>query len=162
MKTLATYHDQNRLIHETDRRLHAADMELSGGYIQVVPTVAKKLASFVQESALAWSEGQTQQAEALQDDAEEARRLRGERWWIGEWRRHDGLYRLRPLTHEERALARMLLGRDGLPADAFPRAQGRLADDNDAQMIAEVMVPGTKSSCRWRGKSTTCNRHAIH
>ena len=44
MKDLATYHDENRLIHETDRRLHAADMELSGGYIQVVPAVAKKLA----------------------------------------------------------------------------------------------------------------------
>ena len=28
MKDLATYHDENRLIHETDRRLHAADMEL--------------------------------------------------------------------------------------------------------------------------------------
>jgi hypothetical protein len=27
MKDLATYHDENRLIHETDRRLHAADGE---------------------------------------------------------------------------------------------------------------------------------------
>ena len=142
MRDLATYHDQIRLIHEADRRLHAADMELSGGYIQVVPAVAKKLASFVQEGALGWSEGQTQQAEALQNDAEEARRLRGERWWIGEWRRQDGLYRLRRLTHEERALAKLLLGRDGLPADAFPRAQGRLVDDNDAQMVAEVMACG--------------------
>ena len=142
MKDLATYHDENRLIHETDRRLHAADMELSGGYIQVVPAVAKKIAAFVQEGALAWSEGQTQQAEALQDDAEEARRLRGERWWISEWRRKDGLYRLKRLTGEERALTRLLLGRDGLPTDAFPRAQGRLADDNDAQMVAEVMASG--------------------
>ena len=119
MKDLATYHDENRLIHETDRRLHAADMELSGGYIQVVPAVAKKLAAFVQQGALAWSEGQTQQAEALQDDAEEGRRLRGERWWIREWRRKDGLYRLKRLTSEKRALTRLLLGRDGLPTDAF-------------------------------------------
>ena len=140
MNDLATYHDENRLIHETDRRLHAADMELSGGYVQVVPAVAKKLAAFVQEGALAWSEGQTQQAEALQDDAEEARRLRGERWWISEWRRKNGLYRLKRLTREQKALTRGLLGRDGLPTDAFPRAQGRLADDNDAQMVAEVMA----------------------
>lgn len=140
MTNLATYHDQNRLLHETDRRLHAADMELSGGYIQVVPAVAKKLASLVQESALAWSEGQTQQVEALHDDTEERRRLRGERWWIGEWRRRDGLYRLKRLTPEQKSLARMLLGAQGLPTDAFPRAQGRLADDNDAQMVAEVMA----------------------
>ena len=59
MKDLATYHDENRLIHETDRRLHAADMELSGGYIQVVPAVAKKLAAFVQEGALARISHQT-------------------------------------------------------------------------------------------------------
>ena len=144
MKDLATYHDQNRLIHETDRRFHAADMELSGGYIQVVPAVAKKLSPFVQGSAhkgaLAWSEGQTLQAEALQDDAMEVRRLRGERWWISEWRRGDGLYQLKQLSPEEKVLSRMLLGPDGLPTDAFPRAQGRLADDNDAQMVAEVMA----------------------
>ena len=140
MKDLATYHDENRLIHETDRRLHATDMELSGGYIQVVPAVAKKLAPLVQEKALAWSEGQTQQAEALQDDPEEARRLRSERWWISEWRRRNALYRLKLLTPEQKALTRMLLSRDGLPTDAFPRAQGRLADDNDAQMVAEVMA----------------------
>ena len=123
MKDLATYHDENRLIHETDRRLHAADMELSGGYIQVVPAVAKKLAAFVQEGALAWSEGQTQQAEALQDDAEEARRLRGERWWISEWRRKDGLYRLKRLTGEERALTRLLLGRPLCPHYCPPAPQ---------------------------------------
>ncbi len=140
MMELATYHDQNRLIHETDRRLHAADMELSGGYVQVVPAVARKLAPFVEERALGWSEGQTQQAEALQDAPEEVRRLRGERWWIGEWRRKNGPYRLKRLTREQRALARALLGRDGLPTDAFPRAQGRLCDDNEAQMVAEVMA----------------------
>ena len=80
--------------------------------------------------------------EALQDDAEDARRLRSERWWISEWRRKDGLYRLKRLTGEEKALTRLLLGRDGLPTDAFPEAQGRLADDNDAQMVAEVMASG--------------------
>ena len=94
-------------------------MELSGGYIQVVPAVAKKLAAFVQEGALAWSEGQTQQAEALQDDAEDARRLPGERWWISEWRRKDGLYRLKRLTGEERALTRLLLGRPLCPHYSF-------------------------------------------
>ena len=142
MKNLATYHDQNRLIHESGRRLHAADMELSGGYVQVVPAVAKKLAPLVQERALAWSEGQAIQLEALQEERDEVRRIRRERWWIGEWRRKDGLYRLKRLTSEEKSLTRVLLGQDGLPTEAFPRAQGRLADDNDAQMVAEVMACG--------------------
>ena len=142
MRDLATYHDQNRVIHETDRRLHAADMELSGGYIQVVPAVAEKLAPYVRPSALAWSHGQTLQAEAMETDEKEIRHLRRQRWWLSEWRRDGGLYRLRTLSRLEKDLANALLETDGLPPEAFPRAQGRLADDNDAQMVAQVMACG--------------------
>lgn len=142
MRELATYHDQNRIMHETDRRLHGADMELSGGYVQVVPAVAEKLAPYVRPSALAWSHGQTLQAEAMETDEKEIRQLRRQRWWLSEWRRDGGLYRLRALNRVEKDLANALLEQDGLPPEVFPRAQGRLAEDNDAQMVAQVMACG--------------------
>lgn len=140
MRDLATYYDQNRLIHGTDRRLHATDMEMAGGYVQIVPAVAEKLARGVEPSALAWSHGQALQAEAIAPDEDALRERRIERWWLSEWRRREGLYRVRVLNPTERAIVKELLGSGGLPAEAFPRAQGLLRDDNDAQLVAQVIA----------------------
>ena len=140
MSTLATYYDENRLLHESDRRLHATDMEISGGYIQIVPAVARSIVRSVQETALQWSEGQIAQAIAMQDDPFQKRDLLRQKWWIDEWRRKNGLYRIRNLTKGEREITRYLLGRDGMPSEAFPRAQGNLEDDNDARIVAEVIA----------------------
>ena len=41
---MRTYFDQNRLLKETDRRFHATDIELAGGFIQIVPAVVARLA----------------------------------------------------------------------------------------------------------------------
>ena len=42
-----TYLDQNRLTTECDRRFHAADLELAGGVVQVVPAVVERLTPLV-------------------------------------------------------------------------------------------------------------------
>ena len=39
---MTTYFDQNRILRDSDRRLHAADMEQSGGFIQIVPAIAQR------------------------------------------------------------------------------------------------------------------------
>ena len=142
---MKTYFDQNRLIHETDRRFHAADIELAGGFVQVVPAVADRLAPRVTLGAWSFSENvllQTEQLEAERANHLAARRLREQRWWNQQWRRRDGLYRVRQLNAEEQALAQRLLGPDGMPVECFPRAQNPLAEDNDAQIIAQVIAVG--------------------
>ena len=62
--------------------------------------------------------------------------------WARQWRRANGLYRVRVLDPAERALATRLLGEDGMPAECFPKAEGRLEDDNDARIIAQMIAAG--------------------
>ena len=64
------------------------------------------------------------------------------RGWARQWRRANGLYRVRVLDPAERALATRLLGEDGMPAECFPKAEGRLEDDNDAWIIAQMIAAG--------------------
>ena len=64
------------------------------------------------------------------------------RGWARPWRRANGLYRVRVLDPAERALATRLLGEDGMPAECFPKAEGRLEDDNDARIIAQMIAAG--------------------
>ena len=140
-----TYFDQNRLIDETDRRFHATDLERVGGYVQVVPAVVERLAPLVTVGAWSFSERVLQDAEAIAEalgNHDEIRNLRRQRWWVRQWRRANGLYRVRVLDAAERALATRLLGEDGMPAECFPRAEGRLKDDNDARIIAQVIAVG--------------------
>ena len=142
---MKTYYDENRVVMGTDRRFHAADVELAGGYLQVVPAVAEKLVPGIQVSALGWTEGQLMGAEAIQardGDVEAAAQLGVQRWWTRQWRKPNGVYRLRVLTPAERALARSLVGRDGMPKEAFPRADGPLDRDNDANIVAQVIAAG--------------------
>ena len=142
---MKTYYDENRVVMRTDRRFHAADVELAGGYLQIVPAVAENLVPGIQVSALGWTEGQLIGAEAIQaqdGDLEAATQLRVQRWWTRQWRKPNGVYRLRVLTSDERALARSLLGRDGIPKEAFPRADGPLDRDNDANIVAQVIAVG--------------------
>ena len=80
---MKTYYDENRVVMRTDRRFHATDVELAGGYLQVVPAVAEKLVPGIQVSALGWTEGQLMGAEAIQardGDVEAATRLGIQRW----------------------------------------------------------------------------------
>ena len=48
---MRTYFDQNRLVNETDRRFHASDIELGGGYVQIVPAVAARVTPQVRVGA---------------------------------------------------------------------------------------------------------------
>ena len=41
---MRTYIDQSRVARNSDRRLHAADLEMSGRFVQFVPAIAQKLA----------------------------------------------------------------------------------------------------------------------
>ena len=41
---MRTYIDQSRISRNSDRRLHAADLEMSGLFVQLVPAIAQKLA----------------------------------------------------------------------------------------------------------------------
>ena len=142
---MKTYFDQNRLVKETDRRFHATDIELAGGFIQIVPSVAARLTPQVRIGAWSFTESTLSQAEQLETDrgnTREVRRIREQRWWARQWRQRNGLFRVRQLNLAEDALAQRLLGPDGMPPECFPRAEGSLADDNDAQIIAQVIAVG--------------------
>ena len=142
---MRTYFDQNRLVSRTDRRFHATDIELAGGFVQIVPAVAGRMTPQVRVGAWSFTETtlhQAEQIEARRGRTAEVRNLREQRWWARQWRRRSGLYRVRELSPAEDALAGRLLGRDGIPPECFPRAEGRLADDNDAQIIAQVIAVG--------------------
>ena len=142
---MKTYFDQNRLVKETDRRFHATDIELSGGFIQIVPAVAARLTPQVRIGAWSFTESTLSQAEQIETDlgnAREVRRIREQRWWARQWRQRNGLFRVRQLNRAEDALAQRLLGPEGMPPDCFPRAEGSLADDNDAQIVAQVIAVG--------------------
>ena len=142
---MRTYFDQNRLVSRTDRRFHATDIELAGGFVQVVPAVAARMTPQVRVGAWSFTETTLHQAEQIEVQrgrTAEVRSLREQRWWARQWRRRNGLFRVRELSPTEDALAGRLLGRDGIPPECFPRAEGRLADDNDAQIIAQVIAVG--------------------
>lgn len=135
---MKTYFDQNRLAPESDRRFHAADLELSGGYVQVVPAVVERLAPQVVVGAWSWSD---RTLASLENEATHNETLRGEivgwrvqRWWCRQWQRPNGLYRVRQLSREEKEVAQRLLGPGGIPPECFPRADGALEDDNDANI----------------------------
>ena len=140
-----TYYDQNRLSQEPDRRFHAADMERAGGYVQTVPAVVQRLAP--QVTVGAW--GLSRKTLEMQEDIAEAQGddkrmlgLRSQKWWVQQWRKRQGLYRVRTLDTAQEAMVERLLAPDGLPAECFPRADDRLAEDNDARIIAEVIALG--------------------
>ena len=136
---MRTYFDQNRLVSRTDRRFHATDIELAGWFAQIVPVVAARMTPQVRVGAWSFTATtlhQAEQIEAQRGRTAEVRNLREQRWWARQWRRCNGLYRVRQLSPAEGALAGRLLGRDGIPPECFPRAEGRLADNNDAQIIA--------------------------
>lgn len=142
---MRTYFDQNRLLKETDRRFHATDIELAGGFIQIVPAVVARLAPQVTIGAWSFTETTLLQMEQIQADLgndREVHRVREQRWWTHQWRLSNGLYRVRQLSRTENALAERLLGPHGIPPECFPRAEGALADDNDAQIIAQVIAVG--------------------
>ena len=90
--------------------------------------------------ALLWSDGTLRQREAMASERREKEEIREQRWWVEQWRRPNGLYRIRLLNEEQRAIARELLEANGLPREAFPRARGDLKDDNDAQLVAEILA----------------------
>ena len=145
---MRTYFDQNRLVSRTDRRFHATDIELAGGCVQIVPAVAARMTPQVRVGAWSFTETTLHQAELIEVQrgrTDEVRNLREQRWWARQWRQRNGLYRVRELSPAEDALARRLLGRDGIPPECFPRAEGTLADDNDAQIIAQVIAVGGRS-----------------
>ena len=147
---IRTYFDQNCLQEEVDRRLHAADMELAGGRIQVVPAIIERLAPAVHVGAWGWSETQLKQTEMMLEATAEnrnkchrIRNLRQQRWWCGEWKKNNGLYWVHELNQEEQAIAEALVGPGGMPKDCFPRAEdGPLGMDNDANIVAQTIAVG--------------------
>lgn len=142
---MRTYLDQNRILHETDRRFHAADLEMAGGYVQIVPAVVERLAPRVIVGAWGITESILREAEnafEARGQWESRRSVQAERWWMRQWRRREGLYRVRELSRAEEAIAQRLLSRDGMPPECFPRAEGALHEDNDARVIAQVLAVG--------------------
>lgn len=137
---MTTYFDQNRIIRDADRRLHAADMEHTGGFIQIVPAIAERMVPGLNSRALLWSDGALRQREAMASERREIETIREQRWWVDQWRRPNGLFRIRMLNEEQRSIATELLEANGLPQEAFPRARGELKDDNDAQLVAEILA----------------------
>ena len=144
---MRTYIDQSRISRNSDRRLHAADLEMSGRYVQLVPAIAQKLAP--RAVTTDW----LREVERLRGIEEEfsvlgktrdQHRCQRERWWCELWAQHDGLYRVRTMTEEQIEEALLLLDDQarGLPSECFPDARGQLEEHNDAQIVAQVIVMG--------------------
>lgn len=145
MARFKPYYDENRLLHETDRRFHGADAERAGRTVDTVPAVVRTMAPQVIPEAWGRNEQglQRQEAEARADvDYWAAERAAWQRWWNDQWRKEEGLYRVERLTREQRAFAQRLLGEDGFPEEAFPQAEGPIRSHNDAQILAEVAACG--------------------
>ena len=51
---MRTYIDQSRVSRDTDRKIHAADLEMNGLFVQMVPAIARKLA---RDDASGWKLG---------------------------------------------------------------------------------------------------------
>ena len=62
---MRTCFDQNRLVSQTDRRFHATDIELAGGYVQIVPAVAARMTPQVRVGAWSFTETTLHQAEQI-------------------------------------------------------------------------------------------------
>lgn len=142
---MRTYFDQNRIMQGTDRRFHAADIEMEGGRLQTVPAVASRMTPLVRAGAWGWSQ---QRLEEEAKDAEQCgdrarlKRAKVQQWWNQQWRKEGGIYGLERLTNEERDLAERLVGPSGFDPDCFPDREGKLEDHNDAQVLAEVVARG--------------------
>ena len=144
---MRTYIDQSRISRNSDRRLHAADLEMSGRFVQLVPAIAHKLASRAVTSD--WSL-EVERLKKIEEDfgslkeTHEQHRCQRERWWCELWAQPQGLYRVKAMTREERGEARRLLNDSmhGLPSECFPDARGPLDEHNDALIVAQVIVMG--------------------
>lgn len=140
-----TYFDQNRIGPQSDRRLHAADIERVGGQVQIVPAVAERLAPLAQTLNWPWSKRVLEEAlkQATEEgDQRQCTNIRRQRWWVEQWSRKDGLYTVRKLQPAERQIRDEVLGPSGMPAGCFPTIQGEVADENDARIVAEVLAVG--------------------
>ena len=142
---MRTYIDQSRVSRDTDRKIHAADLEMNGLFVQMVPAIARKLAP----RARTWrwareaEELARTQTELLErQGTTEAHRCQRERWWCEQWAQAEGLYRVRLLTAEQNDEVEWLLSgeEDALPNECFTDAKGPLAEHNDAQIVAQVIV----------------------
>lgn len=139
------YYDENRLLHETDRRFHAADAERAGRTILTVPAVVRNMAPLVTPGAWGRNEQLLQQREAeARNEASywDAERAAWQRWWNRQWRKEHGLYRVQTLTKGQKEFAQRLLDKGGFPEEAFPQAEGPIRGHNDAQILAEVAACG--------------------
>ena len=143
---MKTYFDQNRLSPQSDRRFHAADLEPLNGCLQVVPAVVERLAPQVVVGAWSWSErmlaGLEREMAPDRVSPGEIVGWRKQRWWCHQWQKPNGLYQVRELSLEEKEISKNLLGPRGIPPECFPRADGALEDDNDANIIAQVITVG--------------------
>ena len=144
---MKTYIDQSRISRDTDRKIHAADLEMSGAFVQLVPAIARKLAP----RARTWNwkkeaqELAKSQEELLETQGQkEAHRCQRERWWCEQWSQSGGLYQVRLLTPKQNSEVEWLLSGDegALPKECFTDAKGPLSEHNDAQIVAEVIVLG--------------------
>ena len=142
---MRTYIDQSRVARNSDRRLHAADLEMSGRFVQLVPAIAKKLAPRAVTTNRA---REVERLKGIEDEfmalgkPREQHRCQRERWWCELWAQPEGLYRVRAITEEQLEEALQLLNdrTHGLPSECFPDAKGPLEEHNDALLVARVIV----------------------
>ena len=144
---MRTYIDQSRISRNSDRRLHAAGLDMSDRFVQLVPAIAQKLAP--RAVTTDWRR-EVERLRGIEEEfsvlgkTREQHRCQRERWWCELWAQHDGLYRVRTMTEEQIEEALLLLNDQahGLPTECFPDAKGPLEDHNDAQIVAQVIVMG--------------------
>ena len=144
---MRTYIDQSRVARNSDRRLHAADLEMSGRFVQLVPAIAQKLAP--RAVTTDWAR-EIERLKGIEDELmalgkrREQHRCQRERWWCELWAQPKGLYRVKEMTEEQIEEALQLLNdrTHGLPSECFPDAKGPLEEHNDALIVAQVIVMG--------------------
>ena len=144
---MRTYIDQSRIARSSDRRLHAADLEMSGRFVQLVPGIAEKLAP--RAATTNWAR-EIERLKGIEDELRalgkrrEQHRCQRERWWCELWAQAEGLYRVKAMTEEQLEEALLLLNdrTHGLPSECFPDAKGPLEEHNDALIVAQVIVMG--------------------
>lgn len=144
---MRTYIDQSRISRNSDRRLHAADLEMSGRFVQLVPAIAQKLAP--RAITADWPR-EIERLKAFEAELRmlgrrrDQHRCQRERWWCELWAQPEGLYRVRSMTEAQIEEALLLLNDpvNGLPSECFPDAKGPLEEHNDALIVAQVIVMG--------------------
>ena len=144
---MRTYIDQSRISRNSDRRLHAADLEMSGRFVQLVPAIAQKLAP--RAVTTDWPR-EVDRLKGIEDEfsvlgkRREQHRCQRERWWCELWAQPEGLYRVRAMTEDQIEEALLLLNDPvhGVPSECFPDAKGPLEEHNDALIVAQVIVMG--------------------